>query len=50
MRDAISKSQYIQQTQTAGAVFLGLGIGSVIAGALGLIGGIIVKKRMWQQV
>ena len=45
MSDAISKSQYIQLTTTGGAVFLGFGIESVVAGALGLIGGIIVKKK-----
>lgn len=45
LSDVMPESQYINQTTTAGAVFLGFGIGSVVAGALGLIGGIIVKKK-----
>jgi len=45
LRNSISESEYIQLATTGGAVFLGFGIASVIAGALGLIGGIIVKKN-----
>jgi Protein of unknown function (DUF4064) len=45
MSDVVPESQYIQETTTAGIVFLSFGIGSAIAGALGLIGGIIVKKK-----
>ena len=45
MSDVVTKSQYLDQTRAAGIAFIGFGIASCIAGALGLIGGIIVKKK-----
>ena len=45
LNDVMPKTQYIQETSTAGTVFLGFGIAATTAGVLGLVGGIIVKRR-----
>ncbi len=43
--DVMPKSQYVKETSLAGGVFLVFGIAAVAAGVLGLVGGIIVKKK-----
>lgn len=45
LNDIMTQSDYVEQNVTAGMVFLSFGMGSVAAGILGLVGGLIVTRK-----